>query len=54
MQLSENSGKEIWEKDKSGERKLDEHNQLVQKHDLKEIANEFEVWAKEQKLSFWR
>ncbi len=26
---------------------------IIQKHDLKDIALEFEVWAKEQKLSFW-
>lgn len=30
---------------------LDKHNDLIQKHDLDEIA--FEKWAKEQKLSFW-
>ncbi len=49
----DNSGKEIWAKDENGERKLDEHNHLIQKHDLQDIALEFEVWAKEQKLSFW-
>ena len=49
----DNSGQEIYEVDESGERLLDEHNHLIQKHDLKQIADEFEVWAKEQKLSFW-
>jgi len=59
MAVSENSGKdnsgqEIYEIDeKTGERKLDEHNHLIQKHDLKEIADAFEEWAKKQKLSFW-
>ncbi len=50
----DNSGKEIYELDKNREPKLDEHNHIIQKHDLKEIADAFEVWAKEQKLSFWR
>ena len=49
----DNSGKEIYEMDEFGERKLDEHNHLIQKHDLKNIANAFEIWAKEQNLSFW-
>ncbi len=26
---------------------------FVQKHDLKDIAKAFEVWAKEQQFSFW-
>lgn len=50
----DNSGEEIYEKDGNGERKLDEHGHLVQKHDLKDIAEAFEKWAKEQNLSFWR
>lgn len=50
----DNSGEEIYEKDENGERKLDEHGHLVQKHDLKDIAEAFEKWAKEQKLSFWK
>ncbi len=50
----DNSGLEIYEKDENGNRKLDEHNHLVQKHDLKEIAYAFEKWAKKQKLSFWK
>lgn len=50
----DNSGEEIYEKDENGERKLDEHGHLVQKHDLKDIAEAFEKWAKEQNLSFWR
>ncbi|MEA5001760.1 MAG: N-6 DNA methylase [Endomicrobiaceae bacterium] len=59
MAVSENSGKdnsglEIYETDDKGERKLDEHNHLIQKHDLKEIAEAFEKWAKKQKLSFWK
>ena len=50
----DNSGEEIYEKDENWERKLDEHGHLVQKHDLKDIAEAFEKWAKEQNLSFWR
>ena len=42
----------VWT-DENGERKLDTHNHLIQKHDLKDIAEAFAVWAKEQKLSFW-
>ena len=58
MAVSENSGKdnsgqEVYEIDEKGERKLDEHNHLIQKHDLDEIAYAFEKWAKKQKLSFW-
>lgn len=58
MAVSENSGKdnsgeEIYEIDENGDRKLDEHNHLIQKHDLAEIAFAFEKWAKEQGLSFW-
>lgn len=58
MAVSENSGKdnsgqEIYELEENGERKLDEHNHIIQKHDLDEIAFAFEKWAKEQKLSFW-
>lgn len=59
MAVSENSGKdnsgeEMYEKDENGNNKLDEHNHLIQKHDLKDTAFAFEKWAKEQKLSFWR
>ncbi|KKR15268.1 MAG: N-6 DNA methylase [Candidatus Falkowbacteria bacterium GW2011_GWA2_39_24] len=50
----DNSGEEIYEKDKNGNNKLDEHNHLIQKHDLKDISFAFERWAKEQKLSFWK
>ncbi len=32
--VSENSGKEIYGVDGFGERKLDEHNHLIQKYDL--------------------
>ena len=59
MAVSENSGKdnsgdEIYEIDKNGERKLDEHGHLKQKHDLDEIAFAFEKWGRENGLSFWR
>jgi len=59
MAVSENSGKdnsgdEIYEIDKNGERKLDEHGHLKQKHDLDDIAFAFEKWGKENGLSFWR
>lgn len=59
MAVSENSGKdnsgdEIYERDEHGNIKLDEHNHLIQKHDLDDIAFAFEKWAKEQKLSFWK
>ena len=50
----DNSGEEIYETDENGDRKLDEHGHLVQKHDLREIANEFEKWAKREGISFWR
>jgi type I restriction enzyme M protein len=49
----DNSGEEVYELDKNGERKLDEHNHLIQKHDLDDIAFAFADWAKKQKLSFW-
>jgi hypothetical protein len=47
MAVSENSGKDnsgeiVYEKDVNGERKLDEHNHLIQKHDLDDIAFAFE------------
>ncbi|MBU4339087.1 N-6 DNA methylase, partial [Patescibacteria group bacterium] len=59
MAVSENSGKdnsgdEIYEMDKNGERKLDEHGHLKQKHDLDDIAFAFEKWGRENGLSFWR
>jgi type I restriction enzyme M protein len=50
----DNSGKEIYVVDENGERVLDKHNHLIQKHDLQDIAEAFEVWAKEQRLSFWK
>ncbi len=58
MAVSENSGKdnsgqEIYETNMHGELMLDEHNHLIQKHDLAEIAYAFEKWAKQQGLSFW-
>ncbi len=59
MAVSENSGKdnsgdEIYETDSKGNRKLDEHSHLIQKHDLRDIAFAFEKWAKKNKLSFWK
>ena len=45
----DNSGNEIYEVGENGERKVDEHNHLIQKHDLKEIAEEFEEWAKKKR-----
>ena len=59
MAVSENSGKDnsgepIYLKNKKGENQLDQHNHLIQQHDLKEIAEEFIKWGKEEKLSFWR
>lgn len=58
MAVSENSGKdnsglEVYEIDENNEKKLDEHNHLIQKHDLDDIAFAFEKWGKEQGLSFW-
>ena len=50
----DNSGNEIYEVDENGERKLDEHGHLIQKHDLRDIAYTFEEWAKKQGLSFWK
>ena len=49
----DNSGEEIYETDGDGERVLDAHNHLMQKHDLKTIANAFEKWARKENLSFW-
>ena len=54
MSGKDNSGEDILEKDENGNNKLDEHNHLIQKHDLKNIAFEFEKWAKEQGLSCWK
>ena len=59
MAVSQNSGKDnsgepLYEMDEKGARKLDEHNHLIQKHDLKLIAEAFEEWAKKENLSFWR
>ncbi len=54
MSGKDNSGEEVYETNAGGERRLDEHNHLIQKHDLKDIALEFEKWAKKQKLSFWK
>jgi len=50
----DNSGLEKYKKNENGERILDEHGHLVQDHDLTDIAIAFEIWAKEQKLSFWK
>lgn len=54
MSGKDNSGEEVYESDEKGERKLDEHNHLIQKHDLKDIAFAFEKWAREKGLSFWK
>ena len=59
MAVSENSGKdnsgdEVYETDEKGERKLDEHGHLIQKHDLDDIVFAFEKWGRENGLSFWR
>ena len=58
MAVSENSGKDnsgdpIYKKDTHGNDELDEHNHRIQVHDLEQIADEFEKWAKKEKLSFW-
>lgn len=59
MAVSENSGKdnsgmEVYKiNQETGERELDEHNHLIQQHDLDDIAFAFEKWAIKQKLSFW-
>ncbi len=59
MAVSQNSGKdksgkEIYAIDEeTSQNKLDEHNHLIQVHDLDKIAYAFKDWAKEQKLSFW-
>ena len=50
----DNSGEPIYKKNENGEPLLDEHNHLVQEHDLEAIAKAFEEWGKEQGLSFWR
>lgn len=50
----DNSGEPMYELDENGERKLDEHNHLVLKHDLELIAKAFKEWAKQQNFSFWR
>ncbi|RLD57757.1 MAG: SAM-dependent methyltransferase [Bacteroidetes bacterium] len=49
----DNSGQEMYKINEDGDRLLDEHNHLIQDHDLDEIAFAFEKWAKENKLSFW-
>lgn len=57
MAVSENSGKdnsgdEIYEVDKNGEKKLDEHGHLKQKHDLDDIAFAFEKWGRRRGWCF--
>ena len=59
MAVSEKSGKDtsgeaIYKINKDGLRELDNHNHLIIDHDLDTIAYEFEIWAKNQKLSFWK
>lgn len=50
----DNSGDEVYVLNENGERALDEHGHLIQKHDLHLIAKAFEEWAIKQKLNFWR
>ena len=50
----DNSGEPIYKKGSDGEKILDEHNHLVQDHDLEQIAEAFTLWAKEQGVSFWK
>ena len=50
----DNSGEPIYKKNAEGERQLDKHGHLIQRHDLDQIAFAFEAWAREQALTFWR
>ena len=50
----DNSGEEVYVINENGERALDEHGHLIQKHDLHLIAQAFEEWAFNQQLSFWK
>ena len=49
----DNSGNPVYVKDEFGKPKLDEHGHLIIDDDLNEIAQDFEIWAKKEKLSFW-
>jgi type I restriction enzyme M protein len=48
----DNSGNPIFMKNEEGELILDEHNHLVIEHDLDEISNEFEKFAKKYEFYF--
>lgn len=48
-----NNGDLIFKKDSNAELILDEHGHLVVDHDLNEIAEAFDVFAKEQAFDFW-
>jgi type I restriction enzyme M protein len=50
----DNSGNYVYETDEQGNRLLDEHGHLIVDHDLDEIATAFALFAKEQRLSFWK
>ena len=50
----DNSGNYVYKADKDGIRLLDEHGHLIVDHDLDEIATAFVLFAKQQRLSFWR
>ncbi|MFA6420453.1 MAG: N-6 DNA methylase [archaeon] len=49
----DNSGEPMYLKNEDGRNKLDENGHLIIKSDLMDIANQFEIWAKKEKLSFW-
>lgn len=49
----DNSGEPVYKKDENGQLMLDDHNHLIVKHDLDEIAEAFVAFAKEQKYDFW-
>jgi len=49
----DNSGNPVYVKDEFDKPKLDEHGHLMVDDDLNQIAQYFEKWAKEEKLSFW-
>ncbi|MDZ7611552.1 MAG: N-6 DNA methylase [Candidatus Moranbacteria bacterium] len=50
----DNSGEYIFKKDKKGSIIFGPQGEKYLDHDLKEIAEEFVKWAKEENLSFWK
>ena len=50
----DNSGEYIYKKDKFSNKLLDEKGRPILEHDLDEIAEVFEKFAKKQGLKFWR